>query len=113
VTLERRIMKKIIGIVFLVLLLASCAAHQYPPHQPKEYTFKKLVLPQDPEGKKCAVECKKIQLMEDQLSEAKTAPRDRYTVYDMRSIDQTINKGNYESCVTGCGGTYETRTETW
>jgi hypothetical protein len=97
-------MKKVM-LLCIIALTMGCFA----PRVPQPYTYRALVQPTTDEGKKCAIECKKIQLMEKQLSEAKVSPRDRNTAYDLREIENLITDGNYESCVVNCGGTYETR----
>jgi outer membrane lipoprotein SlyB len=108
-------MKKpyIVMAIVSAIFLSGCFA----PRIPQPYTYRVLVPPTDAEGKKCAMECEKIQLMKKQLSETKCASEseNRNTIYDaqnarnQRDFENSITDIEYDSCVAGCGGTYETR----
>ena len=102
-------MNKIIVLsVFVLISIIGCT--EYTKTAPQYHTYKILVLPSDNEGKKCAIECKKTQLRQEQLSKAKNSvPGGRESGTDMSALDKQKIDIDYEKCVIGCGATYEIR----
>lgn len=129
-------MKKamLLCIIALIMGCVGCVT----PRVLQPYTYTELIQPITVEGKKCAVECQKIQLLEKELinidyaikkeqSDAENAAicgqyrgRDAARLradcmasssgpLDLRDLDFMSIDFRYNSCVVDCGGRNETR----
>lgn len=100
--------KTTVFFICVFALMMGCVGCVNPT--PRPYVYQKLVLPTDSEGKKCTIECKKIQLKKEQLSVAKNSvPGARGAGTDMSTLDKQTIDLDYKKCVLGCGAKYETR----
>ena len=105
------IKKSVLFTACFMLLLSGCA------RTPQPHSVTELVAPEDEKGKACAVECKKMLIMEKQLinSEFVASSIGRGRIGQQtrevgRDLDTMTAESNYRKCIIDyCGGRAETK----
>ena len=105
-------MKKLIVVSLAMMLLASGCFQR----KPTTHTYTKYIPPTTTEGKRCVMECEKIKLMKQQITEQKyntavienkNSRSGNFSETDraIRDLDNSFTESAYEKCFEECGGT--------
>jgi hypothetical protein len=85
------------------------------PRKQKPDTYEVFVPSETDESKMCRVECERVLVMKKQTEEmeyrANAARQGRHHsgLTAMSQVNSHTHQSEYEKCVQGCGGTFETR----